>query len=234
MAEEVKQGFSIKYIILVIFIAVIGGYFQYAFPHFLDSKEMKISFSTKGGTNELNENKIDKDIITVKYSLKNDTSEVRGFYHKYLFIENTGNIGLDNIDCVVNSKDKNIILLKTFKIENENNTNKVNYKLEKVSANEQIIKIPILNPGESISFNYSGYSKKNISNLDLEVTIRKKDLIVEETQSLISPKDDNDEKQNRSMAISIMLWFLFIIIANSELAKILYNRLLNFARGPKN
>lgn len=189
METEVKPSFSLKYIILVLLTAAITGGITVIIQKYQED-EKKLAVTIRGGNNELKTKK-NNDAIIVKYSLKNDTSEVRGYYRKTIILNNIGNVGLENIKCKISSKDTNIILLPNPKFESfPKEIGTIDFKINKIKSYKNDIHIPLLNKDEGISISYEAYSKEVVPYLDLDISIRQKNLKVEKIESLVVKDED--------------------------------------------
>lgn len=208
MSTEIKPSFSLKYILLVLVTATLTSGITILIQNYQDKEiSKKIALSIRGGANELKSSN-NKSIISVKYSLKNDTSEVKGYYRKTITLNNIGNAGLENIKCKVISKDSNIILIPNPKFDSyPKEIGQIDLKIDNKSNTQNDIIVPLLNANEGISITYEAYSKKPIPFLDLEVSVRQKNLEVERTDKLVI----REESKLLNEILNVLYYGLIII-----------------------
>ncbi len=210
MSNEIKPSFSFKYVFLVLLTALITSGVTIIIQKYQgDEKHQKIGLTQRGGLNELNFNSSDESTISVKYSLKNDTSRVEGYYRKTVIITNIGEIGLENLKFKLTCKDTNVTLISNPKFESyPKGVDQIEIKIDKISSNQNNLFIPLLNIDEGVSISYEAYSKKPIPLLDLDISIRQKDLAVERIDSLVVK-----EEESITSVIFLVLKYASIIIS---------------------
>jgi hypothetical protein len=222
MATEIKPSFSLKYILLVLVTAAITSGITLLIQEYQqEDKVKKIALSVRGGLNEVSKKNNKESAVTIKYALKNDTAEVKGYYHKTITLTNIGTNGLEHLQCKVINKDTNIFLIPAPKFESyPKEIGQVEYDLVKNSDHQNIITLPLLNKGEGISISYEAYSKSPVPKFDLDVVIRQKDLEVKRVDNFVV-KEDGRWSQIffgflTSLCIMVIIITMIIIIVISQ------------------
>ena len=120
------------------------------------------------------------DEIIATYTLrKRPLESVKSYFRYSATIHNTGDIGVEKLKVFVRVDNSDIILAKTPSIAtappdiHQGIILQQNKKVVEASKDEW--EVSLLNPHESITFTYIGYSTKEISNAAFKLVPRKKD-----------------------------------------------------------
>lgn len=203
MSTEIKPSFSLKYIFLILITAAITAGVTIGIQEFQkEEKIKKIALNIKGGNNEINVARDIESAVDIRYSLKNDKAEVKGYYRKFISFSNIGNVGLENLKCKITSKDSNIVIIANPKFESyPKEIGQLDFKFKKISNSKNEIIIPLLNVNEGVNISFEGYSKKTVKSFDVDISIRQKDLEVQRIDNIVVKQEDNS-----------ILKFIFYII----------------------
>ena len=202
--EEVKPSWSFSYIALIIVLSIaniiLGGILG---KYFFDQPEKRILTVTETQTeNLLNlDQKVYDEIIT-SYTLRNTPSETIKSYFRYsATIRNDGDMGVEKLKVFVQVNGSDIILVKLPSITtvppdiHQAITLQQNKKVVEASKDEW--EVSLLNPHESITFTYIGYSTKEINNASFRLVPRKKDWeVIREGTKTLSESNPFFEKTN--------------------------------------
>jgi hypothetical protein len=191
--EEVKQSFSIKYIALTLIIAALVSAVGLGVSKLFDSKSVKkITVFDRGQTNLLNDDALPKDQIEASYYLKGEPKkQIASLFRKVVAIKNSGSEGAENILVSFSLKGDDLKLVSKPKITTE--PKEINDAISVTKAigstdNNHLWNISLLNPGESVVFEYSVYSEKKVDNINFNIIPRKKDWTIS-TESYLSQKN---------------------------------------------
>ena len=221
--EEVKPSWSFSYIALIIVLSIaniiLGGILG---KYFFDQPEKRILTVTETQTeNLLNlDQKVYDEIIT-SYTLRNTPSETVKSYFRYsATIRNDGDMGVEKLKVFVQVNGSDIILVKSPSITtvppdiHQVITLQQNKKVVEASKDEW--EVSLLNPHESITFTYIGYSTKEINNASFRLVPRKKDWeVIREGTKTLSESNPFFEKTNTEilrMLIMLACMHTFLLI----------------------
>ena len=191
-SEEVKESRSRSSIIWTAVISFVTGVLvsfvtiilSYGLKYVFDPSEKRILTVTENQTeNLLNlDQKVYDEIITT-YTLRNRPSEsVKSYFRYSATIHNTGDIGVEKLKVFVHVDNSDVILAKTPSI---TTTPPDIHRGIILQQNKQVVEtsedeweVSLLNPHESITFAYIGYSTKEVNNALFKLVPRKKDWAV--------------------------------------------------------
>jgi hypothetical protein len=180
---EVKQGWSTSYIVLTIFLSILTGCGGYILKYFLESPPRQvITISTSNSGNLLNlDRELQKRVVTKFEMLKNPDLMVESFFRYNVKFRNSGELGIDSLHVTIEANDASITIVKPPNISGSppNILKAMELKNDTIaqpSYRDQWI-IPLLNPGESINFEYLLYSENKTDSCNIAAIARKKDLI---------------------------------------------------------
>jgi hypothetical protein len=191
--EEIKPSFTIKYFTIILITIIATSLVAYAIDYYKEKQNEKVvKISSLNGMNQVS-SIFDTNIIDVTYTLKKDSSAIKSFFQKTIIITNIGKKGIENIEIQIATNTPNVVLLKNPEVESipASLSPFLNLSFSNISNNKQTIKLPLLNKDESLLLKYIAYSPDNIKFLNLTADIRKKDLKIERSESLIPNKDHN-------------------------------------------
>lgn len=195
-SENDKASRNFSNIILTIAVslvtAVLGGILGYGLKYIFDPSEKRILTLTENQTdNLLNiDQKVHDEIITT-YTLRNRPSEsVKSYFRYSATIHNTGDIGVEKLKVFVQVDNSDVILAKSPSITTVPPDIHRGITLQQnktvVEASKDEWEVSLLNPHESITFTYIGYSTKDINSASFKLVPRQKDwaVIREEPKTL--------------------------------------------------
>jgi len=190
-SKEVKPSFSFKYLFLVAITAAIIAGVGFGLSKLYEARPIHEVTMIKGySINVIGDASLPKDKIEVEYYLKGEKrKKISSLFRNKVIIKNSGNIGVSNLEVTAILKDEKAELVDSPKLEssplnildvisvskNENSTNK-----------KHIWVISLLNPGESVSFDYSIFSESKLDSVLFELIARKKDLKVKQEELALS------------------------------------------------
>ena len=228
--EEVKPSWSASYIILTIVLSIITGVIGYFLKNIFDRPERRILTVIEDQTENLLNlgEKVHDEIITT-YILRNNPSEsVKSYFRYSATIHNTGDIGVEKLKVFVQVDNSDVILAKTPSITtappdiHQGIILQQNKQVVETSKDEW--EVSLLNPHESITFAYIGYSTKGVNNASFKLVPRKKDWEVirkgAKTFSESNSRFDKTDTEKREkilsallvMSICVMLLFALIFL----------------------
>ena len=183
--EEAQGSWSLNNIMWTIVVsivtAVLGGILGYGLKYLFDPSEKRILTITENQTeNLLNlDQKVYDEIITT-YTLRNRPAEsIKSYFRYSATIHNTGDIGVEKLKVFVHVDNSDVILAKSPSITtvpsdiHQGISFQQNKKIVETSKDEW--EVSLLNPHESITFTYIGYSTREISSVSFKLVPRKKD-----------------------------------------------------------
>lgn len=221
MLEKNKNTF--RNIIWVLLLASIGSIVTIAYTYYTsDNRELLIA-------NEDTVSLINSDLpaqITSNYFLiDKPNKKIKSFFVKKIAIKNSGNKGGENIPISVCLKGKEIFLINNpiIKTEPKEIIDVIKIKKQAGSTNNKHTwDISLLNPGESVIFEYFIYSEKEVKNCKANVLVRKRDWDVRKGTIL-----DNTKKLLMQLKISkmIIFWLSISLIGLGLVVFIIFNNL---------
>lgn len=232
--EEAKGSWTFSNIMWTIVVslvtAVLGGILGYGLKYFFDPSEKRTLTVIEDQTeNLLNlDQKVHDEIITT-YTLRNNPAEsVKSYFRYSATIHNTGDIGVEKLKVFVQIDNSDVILVKTPSITtvppdiHQGIILQQNKKGVEVSKDEW--EMSLLNPHESITFAYIGYSTKEVNNASFKLVPRKKDWEVirkgAKTFSESNSRFDKTDVEKRVeilsgllvMSVCVMLLFVSVFL----------------------
>ena len=181
-SEEVKPSWSFSYITLAIVVSIpniiLGGLLgKYVFDQ---AEKRVLTVSETQTENLLNlDQKVYDEIIT-SYTLRNSPSEtIKSYFRYFATIRNDGDVGVEKLKVFVQVNGSEIILVKSPSITTvppdirQAITLQQNRQIAETSKDEW--EVSLLNPHESITFSYIGYSTKEVNNASFKLVPRRKD-----------------------------------------------------------
>ena len=196
--KEVKPSFSLKYLLLTALTAAIIGGIGIGISKLYDSKPTKELSVANGYTiNLINDSSLPKDKFEVEYYFKGeDRIKISSLFRKKVIIKNSGNVGVVDLNVTAILRDKDIQLVDQPKINtipwSVIDTISVD-KNKESSDKKHIWVVSLLNPGESVTFEYSAFSKSKLDSISLDIIPRKKDWKVNYRELRFSEKSSIDE-----------------------------------------
>lgn len=210
--KEIKPSFSFKYLILTFISAIIIAIVSLVITKLYEKRPIKeiIVYDTNP-ISLINDPKLPKDQIIANYYLKDDPNKkIESFFLIVSIIKNIGNVGVEDLQISFNIKDNEAKLVSNPKINTDPKEiiNAISIKkIEELSTDKKHLwNISLLNPGESLLFEYSIYSEAKMPGVELDVVPRKKDWMISRKSFL-----SNKEKIIFSGAIVAMLGPIFLI-----------------------
>ena len=214
--KEVKPSWSASHIILTVVLSFITYGIGYFWDNVFDRSEKRILTVIEDQTeNLLNlDQKVHDEIITT-YTLRNNPSEsVKSYFRYSATIHNTSDIGVEKLKVFVQVDNSDVILAKTPSITTAPPDIHQGIILQQ---NKQVIEtskdeweVSLLNPHESITFAYIGYSTKGVDTTSFKLIPRKKDwqVIREEAKTFSESNSLFDKTITEIQGVD-----LFLIIA---------------------
>lgn len=181
--KEVKPSFSIKYLVLTLITTIIISGVGLGFSKLYVSKTKKeFTLIDAFEIDLLNDDALPKEQIEVKYYLKgNPKKEISTLFRKSVTIRNSGNEGAENLQVSAVLKGDNIFLASEPNIITQPREiiDVITIKKGEGSTETQHNwSVSLLNPGESITFEYNVYSVEDVDKIILNIIPRKKDWVV--------------------------------------------------------
>lgn len=178
--NEIKPSFSLKYLILTALTAGIIGGVGFALSKLYESRPiLELTVANGYSINVIGETTLPTDTFEIEYYTKGqERKKISSLFRKKVIIKNTGNIGVSDLNVTAVLKDKEVALTDLPKIESDpvNIINAISIiKSDKSTNKKHDWIISLLNPGESISFDYSAFSEQSIDKISLDVIPRKQD-----------------------------------------------------------
>lgn len=178
--HEINPSFSLKYLILTAITAAIISGVGFGISKIYESRPIKEITVTSGYLLSLiNDSYLPKEKFDVVYYLKGKKrTKILSLFRKKVIIKNTGNKGVQNLSVTAILRGEGIKLVSLPKIKTIPIEVIDTIKVEKNNSstdNKHIWNISLLNPGESITFEYSAFSKDEKKSISLDVIPRKKD-----------------------------------------------------------
>lgn len=226
--KEVKPSWSWNYILLTLLISTLTGGIGYSFNYLFNkppSRKFLIVESPPKNLVELSP-QVDAE-ITAKFSLKkNPDIALKGFYQYSVTIKNIGSEGVENFPVVVDTGNDKIVLIKPPTIHTTPSHILPVSKPKSSPAVAETFKdeweISLLNPEESITFEYIAYSAESLKDVKFLTVAGAKNLTVQYR------KTDDDASQQLSQGpdlddlITVMLIVVLLAaVATSSTAKII-------------
>jgi len=178
--NEVKPSYSLKYLFLTALTAAIIGGIGLGITKLYESQPTKeISVANGYVINLINDSSLPEDKFEVEYFYKGKKrTKISSLFRKKVIIKNSGNVGVIDLSVTAILRDDDIQLLdqpkiKTIPIEVIDTISVIKAKESTRKKHSWIISL--LNPGESVTFEYSAFSEKKLDSISLDIIPRKKD-----------------------------------------------------------
>lgn len=218
--EEIKPSFSLKYVVLTLFTTVIVSGVGLIVSKSYESRPSRELEVLQGDQVDLlNDPAFPKDQIEANYYLKGKPKKkVATLFRKVVVVRNAGNEGAESIFVSATLAETNAHMVTTPKIRTvpREIVDAISVtKGDSGTDNKQTWSISLLNPGESVIFEYFVYSEEKLSSINLSILARKKDWRVV-NKSLLYQRDAM-ESLNKiiTVAAGVPVALLFFILALS-------------------
>ena len=204
---------------LTIMVSIITGIIGYFLKNIFDRPERRVLTVTETQTeNLLNLGQKVQDEIITSYTLRNTPSETIKSYFRYsATIHNTGDIGVEKLKVFVQIDNSDVILVKTPSITavppdiHQGIILQQNKKGVEVSKDEW--EVSLLNPHESITFAYIGYSTKEVNNASFTLVPRKKDwAVIRKGAKTFSESNSRFDKTDIEKRVEILFALLIMSV----------------------
>lgn len=178
--EEVKPSFSLKYLLLTLVTTLIISGGGIGVAKLIENKPKKELAVIDGfQTSLINDQELLSNQIEAKYYLKGDPKkEISSLFRKRVTIENVGTEGVENLSITAVLRGEELLLVSDPKITTEPREIHHAISIKKKSGSTDMKHewlVSLLNPGESISFEYDVYSESEVDDIQLSIIPRKKD-----------------------------------------------------------
>lgn len=213
--SEIKPSFSLRYFALTFLSTVIVAAAGLGITRVFTSKiDKTITIFEDQTTNLFSGVQLPNSQFEANYYLKNNDGsreEIHSLFRARSIVKNDGNEGIENLEItvaldnaeatlnntpIINTEPKELTSAIALKLQNENSTN-----------SKHKWTVSLLNPGESISFEYTIYSNSKLSNINCTITPRKKDWKTNR-RSLI---DTENEKELDITSIAVGIVFAVLL-----------------------
>jgi hypothetical protein len=210
-SKEVKPSFSFRYIVLTLVTTGLVSGIGLGITKLLESRPVRIlEVFQDEAIDVLNEQAFPRDQIEATYRLKdNPKKKIATLFRKLVAIKNAGNEGVENIVVAAALEQSNAQLVSAPKIRTrprEIVDAVAISRIDGATTTRQSWNISLLNPGESVVFEYFVYSEIKLPNVTLIVVPRKKDWQVVNKSFLA------DSLRPESIALRIFLATLGAVI----------------------
>jgi hypothetical protein len=185
MAEEVKQSWSPKYILLILFVSLLTGGGGYGLKYLFDTRPKRIlvvSPNQTGNLLDLSES-VGKQLSSI-FRLKNSPgSDVKSYFTYQASIRNAGNEAVEQLQISVEVRTDKVFLI-TPPQEKTNPKDLLTALAitgdakDSTSQTKDTRVVSLLNPDEAISLEYVAYSTEKINDLNIVCVPRAKNWIV--------------------------------------------------------
>lgn len=181
--EEVKPSFSLKYLLLTALTAAIVGGVGWAASKLVELRPTKeLSVANGYSINVIDRNLLSQDKFEVEYYLKGEEmKKISSLFRKKVIIKNTGNEGVTDLKITAILKTNGLELIEEPRIETfpKSIVDAIIFTKSKESnSKKHIWNVSLLNPGESISLDYTIFSTEEHDKFSFEIIPRKKDWVV--------------------------------------------------------
>lgn len=230
--EEIKPSFSLKYLVLTFVTTIVISGVGIGISKLYDSKP-KNEFTVIDGfeIDLLNDEALPTKQFEAKFYLKgNPKIEISSLFRKSVTIKNSGNEGAENLQISAALKGANVFLVSepNIKTEPKEIIDAITIKKDKGSTETQHDwKVSLLNPDESITFDYSIYSEADVDKIALNIIPRKKDWVVVR-QSAQSLTYYGFKKDLAIASLTPPLLLLFIILFSLIIYRIQWRKRADF------
>lgn len=176
---EIKPSFSGRYIVLTVITSVIIAGVTFGINTISKSKpvrqlvvyESSLADLMRGGT-------LPNSQIEAIYYLSGDPKkQINSLFRKTVTIKNVGNEGVENLSLTIGVEENEAFLVSSPMIESspQNIKDALNlFKQDGSSNKKHLWNIPLLNQGESLTFEYNIYSSQELNEVTFSAIPRKK------------------------------------------------------------
>jgi hypothetical protein len=178
--KEVKPGWTVSHIVLTVVLSLLTGIVGYSLKYIFEQPPKKTITVLEEGTDNLL--KIDKsisgEVITVYKSAGIPDKPIKGYWKYKTTLTNSGDVGVDNFRVVVETTGKQAAFSKTPNITTSPTAIIKGLKLTQnnlTPPGKDEWLVDLLNPGESVSFEYFAYSPQIDDSVTFTTVVRKKD-----------------------------------------------------------
>jgi hypothetical protein len=230
MTQEVKPSFSWKYLVLTLITALIISAVGLGVSKLYQSRPLKeIVVYDNGQINMLNDEALPTDQIEATYYLKgNPKKKIESLFLNLTAVKNAGNEGIENLLVTFNLKEDDAFLISPIiKAEPKGIIDAISITKKDGESTDKkhVWNISLLNPGESVIFEYTIYSQAKLKKIEFSATPRKKDW------SVLSRSPLSQKKEGRSSldwllvgAAAPILFMIAIFIMAMPIYRFQWNR----------
>jgi hypothetical protein len=203
--EDIKPSFSLKYFALTIISTVLISGIGLAISKAYESKQKReIEVIQDEEIDILNDSAFPRDHIEATYHLKgNPKKKVATLFRKVVVIRNAGSEGAENIlvSAALAETEAHLVAAPKIRTQPKEIVDAIAIsKGDSSAANKQTWNISLLNPGESVIFEYFVYSEQKLSSIKLTILPRKKDWTVV-NKSILGQAPNTKETLIRSLTV---------------------------------
>ncbi|RVU82879.1 hypothetical protein EOL70_20270 [Leucothrix sargassi] len=208
--NEVKPSFSLKYLLLTAITAAIVGGVGLGLSNLYESRpNQELTVANGYSLDVIGGASLPRDDFEVEYYLKGEErKKISSLFRKKVIMENSGNVGISELAITAVLKNDDAALIPQPKIESvpKNIVDAISISKDGNSTNKKHNwTISLINPGESISFDYTAFSEKDIDSISLEVIPRKKDLSIKYEELGLSKATSFGERILPSISLIILI-----------------------------
>lgn len=220
--EEIKPSFSLKYLVLTLISTVLISGIGLVISKAYESKQIKqLEVFQDEQIDVLNDAAFPRDHIEASYYLKDSPKKkVATLFRKIVIIRNAGTEGAENIlvSAVLAEIDAHLVAAPKVRTLPKKIVDAIAIsRSDTGSDNKQTWNISLLNPGESVIFEYYVYSENKLTEINLNILPRKKDwVVVNKTilnQSQRNTKETLFDFFRVAIGVPVVLIFLMLTIA---------------------
>lgn len=220
--KDIKPSFSLKYFALTLISTVLISGVGLAISKAYESKPKKeIEVFQDEQIDILNDAAFPRDHIEATYYLKgNPKKKVATLFRKVVIVRNAGNEGAENIlvSAALAETDAHLVAAPKVRTQPKEIVDAIAIsRSDSGAGNKQTWNISLLNPGESVIFEYFVYSEQKISAINLNILPRKKDWVVVNKSLLNQTQKDTKDSLIKSFAVvgGAPLAFLLLVLVLS-------------------
>jgi len=193
--QEIKPAFTLKYIALTLITTLLVSLVSVIVSKYTDSRPSReLHVFTMPGLGLIGDSKLPRDQIEAIYYLKsNPKREIRSLFRKAFLIQNAGTEGVENVRMTATIKEPNVFLISNPRISTEppEILNAISVKKDEASTqSNHIWTVSLLNPKESIIFDYIVYSEEEHNEVLMTFLPRKKNWTVINKDILSKPEPE--------------------------------------------
>lgn len=180
MPEEIKPSFSLKYFILTLFTAAIVAVVGLGINYIALNSKKEIMVIEGIQIDLIRNFQLPEDKITAIYYFKNDPKrKIESLFKKGFIVKNNGNEGIENLEITFSLAEEDAALVETPDITSK--PKDIIHAIEVIkdqklsNQHKHVWNVSLLNPSESIIFDYNVYSESKIKQITFQIFPRKKD-----------------------------------------------------------